>query len=111
MSDYKRVWQIDQAKGSYFELQDYFRKFDPLHQREDEIFTKLGYIDVQHLAPRIRGRVMMGVGLMDTVCPPSTQFAAYNKIVSDKDLRVYPDFGHEALPGHPDAVFQFMSAL
>lgn len=24
--------------------------------------------------------VLMGVGLMDTVCPPSTQFAAYNKI-------------------------------
>jgi cephalosporin-C deacetylase len=111
LSDYKRVWQMDQAKAAYFELQDHFRRFDPLHQREDEIFTKLGYIDVQHLAPRIRGRVMMGVGLMDTVCPPSTQFAAYNKIESDKDLRVYPDFGHEALPGHPDKVFQFMREL
>ena len=111
LSDYKRVWQIDQAKNAYFELQDYFRKFDPLHQREDEVFTKLGYIDVQHLAPRIRGRVMLGLGLMDTICPPSTQFAYYNKIASEKDLRVYPDFGHEALPGHPDAVFQFMSDL
>ena len=111
LSDYKRVWQMDQAKDAYFELQDYFRKHDPLHQREDEISTKLGYIDVQHLAPRIKGRVMMGVGLMDTVCPPSTQFAAYNKIESEKDLRVYPDFGHEPLPGHPDEVFQFMTAL
>ena len=54
---------------------------------------------------------MMGVGLMDTICPPSTQFAAYNKIESEKDLRVYPDFGHEMLPGHSDAVFQFMSEL
>ena len=111
LSDYKRVWQMDQAKDAYFELQDYFRRFDPLHRREDEIFTKLGYIDVQHLARRIRGQVMLGMGLMDTVCPPSTQFAAYNKIESEKEIVVYPDFGHEALPGHSDTIFQFMSAL
>jgi cephalosporin-C deacetylase len=54
---------------------------------------------------------MMTVGLMDTVCLPSTQFAAYNKIRADKELRVYPDFGHEALPGLSDAVCQFMSEL
>ena len=111
LSDYKRVWQMDQAKDAYFELQDYFRRFDPLHQREDEVFTRLGYIDVQHLARRIRGRVMLGMGLMDTVCPPSTQFAAYNKIESEKELAVYPDFGHETLPGHADTIFQFMSDL
>ncbi|MCY3801543.1 MAG: acetylxylan esterase [Chloroflexi bacterium] len=111
LCDYKRVWQMDQAKDAYLELQEFFRHFDPLHEREDETFTRLGYIDVQHLAGRIRGRVMMGVGLMDTICPPSTQFAAYNKIESEKDLRVYPDFGHEMLPGHSDAVFQFMSEL
>ena len=102
---------MDQAKDAYFELQAYFRTFDPLHQREDEVFTRLGYIDVQHLARHIEGRVMMTVGLMDTVCPPSTQFAAYNKIRTDKELRVYPDFGHETLPGLSDATFQFMSAL
>jgi cephalosporin-C deacetylase len=111
LSDYKRVWEIDQAKDAYFELQAFFRAFDPLHRREDEIFTRLGYIDVQHLAQRIEGRVMMAVGLMDTVCPPSTQFAAYNKIQADKDLHVYPDFGHETLPGISDAIFQFMSEL
>ena len=111
LSDYQRVWEMDQAKDAYFELQAYFRAFDPLHQREDEVFTRLGYIDVQHLARRIEGRVMMTVGLMDTVCPPSTQFAAYNKIRADKELRVYPDFGHEALPGLTDAIFQFMTKL
>ena len=111
LSDYKRVWQIDQARDAYLELQKYFRHFDPMHEREDEVFTRLGYIDVQNLTPRIKGRVMMGVGLMDTICPPSTQFAAYNKIQSDKDVLVYPDFGHETLPGHSDAVFTFMSEL
>ena len=111
LSDYKRVWEMDQAKEAYFELQAYFRSFDPLHEHEDEVFTRLGYIDVQHLARRIEGRVMMTIGLMDTICPPSTQFAAYNKIGAEKELRVYPDFGHEMLPGGKDEIFQFMSGL
>jgi cephalosporin-C deacetylase len=111
LSDYKRVWSIDQAENAYFELSDFFRRFDPLHQREDEFFNRLGYIDVQHLAPRIRGEVMLSVGLMDKICPPSTQFAAYNKIASPKSLRVYPDYAHEVLPGNADAVFHFMSQL
>jgi cephalosporin-C deacetylase len=50
----------------------------------------------------------MGVALMDTICPPSTQFSAYNKIKAPKELVIYPDFGHEALPGMHDIILQFM---
>ena len=102
---------MDQAKDAYWELQDYFRKYDPLHEREEEVFTKLGYIDVQFLCPRIHAEVMMAVGLMDTVCPPSTQYAAYNKIQSEKSAVIYPDYGHENLPGHSDRMFEFMCRL
>jgi len=111
LCDYKRVWELDLDVNAYAELRDYFRWFDPLHQQEDAIFMKLGYLDVQHLCPRIRGQVLMAVGLLDEVTPPSTQFAAYNKIVAPKSMAIYPDFGHENLPGHPDAVFQFMMGL
>ncbi|MBN1555062.1 MAG: acetylxylan esterase [Phycisphaerae bacterium] len=111
LCDYRRVWEMDLAKHAYEELRAYFRKFDPLHEREDEIFTKLGYIDAQHLAPRIRAEVYMAVGLMDDICPPSTQFAAYNKITSKKSLEIYPDFGHEELKGHSDRIFQFLRGL
>lgn len=111
LTDYKRVWEMDLAKDAYAELQRHFKVFDPLHKRENEIFTKLGYIDTQFLAPRIRAHVMMAVGLMDTICPPSTQFAAYNKIASKKELVIYPDFGHEHLPGIWDKAFQFMAGL
>jgi cephalosporin-C deacetylase len=48
---------------------------------------------------------------MDTVCPPSTQFAAYNKIKAKKSLQIYPDYGHETPPGYEDSVFQFMRRL
>ncbi|MBW7457006.1 acetylxylan esterase, partial [Paenibacillus sepulcri] len=107
LSDYRRVWEMDLAKDAYAELRTYFRHFDPQHKREDEIFTKLGYIDIQYLAERIKGEVLMGTGLMDTICPPSTQFAAYNKITAPKRLEIYPDFGHEGLPGHHDKIFQY----
>jgi cephalosporin-C deacetylase len=111
LSDYRRVWEIDLAKDAYNELKEWFRHFDPQHRREQQVFEQLGYIDIQHLAPRIRGEVLMGVGLMDTVCPPSTQFAAYNKITAPKSLAVFPDFGHEHLPGLNDRIFQFMLGL
>ena len=111
LSDYKRVWQMDLANVAYEELRLYFRLFDPMHKREDEIFTRLGYIDVQHLAPRIEGKVLMGTGLMDEICPPSTQFAAYNKIKSPKEMTIYPDFKHENLPGNSDKIFQLMQGL
>jgi len=111
LCDYQRVWEMDLAKGAYQELQDYFRHVDPRHEREAEIFTTLGYVDVQFLAPRIQGEVLMFTGLMDTICPPSSQFAAYNKITSKKSVTFYPDFGHEGLPDSGDRTFQFMLGL
>ena len=108
LCDYQRVWEMDLARDAYQELRDYFRRFDPLHAREKEIFTLLGYIDNQHLAHRIRAKVLMLTGLMDNICPPSSQFAAYNKITAEKDVVIYPDFGHEWLPNGGDYTMQFM---
>jgi cephalosporin-C deacetylase len=108
LCDYKRVWEMDQAKDAYAELRTWFRHFDPTHAREDEVFTKLGYIDCQHLAPRIKAETHFGIGLMDSICPPSTQFAAFNKITAKKSHTIYPDFGHEGLPGFNDKVLRFL---
>ncbi|EHS54931.1 acetylxylan esterase [Paenibacillus sp. Aloe-11] len=98
LSDYKRAWALDATTSAYEELVYYFRWFDPNHVREEELFQRLGYIDIQHLADRIRGRVLFVTGLSDIVCPPSTQFAVYNKIVSDKEMLLYHEYGHEYLP-------------
>ncbi len=111
LCDYRRVWDMDLVARAYAELKEYFRLFDPTHARRDQIFERLGYIDVQHLAPRIKAKILMGTGLMDQVCPPSTQFAAYNKIESPKEMVTYPDFGHEKLPDFEDRTFQFMAGL
>ncbi len=108
LSDYMRVWEMDQAKDAYKELQEYFRHSDPMHKLEATIFEKLGYIDIQFLAPRVQAEVLWGIGLTDTICPPSTQFAVYNKLTSSKKMAIYPDFGHEPLPGWSDQAFQFL---
>ncbi len=111
LSDYKRVWEMDLDAGAYRELRDYFRMFDPTHAREDEIFTRLGYIDVHHLAPRIRANTLMLASLIDDVCPPSTQFAAFNAITAEKRMVIYPDFGHENLPGSGDQTYSHLIEL
>ncbi|MDL2318370.1 acetylxylan esterase [Eubacteriales bacterium OttesenSCG-928-A19] len=111
LCDYQRVWEMDLSVSAYAELREYFRHFDPQHHREQEVFTKLGYIDVQHLAPRIQANVLMYTGLMDQVCPPSTQFAAYNKIAGPKQIEIFPDFAHETLPGSSDMTMLRMLAM
>lgn len=111
LSDYKRSWHMDLTKRAYAELTEYFRRFDPMHEREDEVWTTLGYIDIQNLAKRIKAQVLMATGLLDDCVPPSTQFACYNKITSEKRLRVYPDFNHEGYPGTDDAVLQWFMEL
>lgn len=111
LSDYRRVWEMDLAKDAYHELSLFFRRHDPTHERIEHWFTRLGYIDVQHLASRIQADVMMAIGLMDPICPPSSQFAIYNKIRSKKTRVLYPDFGHEWLPGWSDREWDFFAGL
>lgn len=108
LCDYRRVWELDLDKDAYDELRQYFRRFDPRHERAEAVFTKLGYVDAQHLAPRIRARLRMYTGLMDTICPPSTQFAAYNKVKAPKSMLIYPDYAHENYPDLEDDQMQFM---
>ena len=111
LADFKRVWEMDLDKDAYDGLRFYFRSYDPTHERENEIFERLGYIDIQNLAKRIKAEVLMSTGLQDNICPPSTQYAVYNKIKSKKTHIIYPDFGHEWLKGNDDLVFEFMSDL
>lgn len=111
LCDYQRVWELDYARQAYEELRLYLRFHDPRHERVKDLFTRLGYVDVQHLAPRIRAETLMFTGLMDTICPPSSQFAAYNNIPARKDVVIYPDFTHEVLPGQIDRTFNFMRGM
>ena len=58
----------------------------------------LSYFDTMNLTERIRCPTFMGVGLQDRVCPPTTSFAAFNRIPGEKIFRIYPESSH-GLPG------------
>jgi cephalosporin-C deacetylase len=60
----------------------------------------LRYVDCALLARRITARCLLSVGLMDTICPPSTVFAAYNEISAGKDIAVHPFTGHAVPTAH-----------
>jgi len=111
LSDYKRTWEMDLYKLAYEELAQYLRNLDPRHQRVDEMFEMLGYIDVGNLAPRIQGETYMFISLMDDICPPSTQFSAYNRIAAKKSCEIYPNHGHEGLPDSAELIFEFFKGL
>ncbi|MBB6097416.1 cephalosporin-C deacetylase [Deinobacterium chartae] len=63
--------------------------------REEQVLQTLSYFDLVHLAPRITAPALFSVGLMDPVCPPSTVFAAYNRLSGPREIRVYRYNAHE----------------
>ncbi|MDM8001905.1 MAG: acetylxylan esterase [Bacteroidota bacterium] len=68
----------------------------------DQVYHTLSYFDIKNLAPMIKAPLIMGAGLMDDVCPPHINFAAYNLVTSEKKYIVYPYAGH----GLPDDFYR-----
>lgn len=64
------------------------------------VFTTLAYVDGMNLAPRANAKALFSVALMDTTCPPSTVFAAYNHYAGEKEIRVWPYNNHEGGQSH-----------
>lgn len=66
---------------------------------EDAARATLRHVDNALLATRIRARTVLSVGLMDTVCPPSTVYAAYNALRADREIIELPFSGHDVPNG------------
>ena len=97
LSNFRRAIDISPA-GPYLEFSNYFRRnSDPAI--EEKAMETLSYYDVMNLADRINCPVLVSIGLIDQITPPSTVFAAYNHIGSEqKEIKVYRYFGHEFMP-------------
>jgi cephalosporin-C deacetylase-like acetyl esterase len=88
------------------DFRDYFRvatwpgnEFVVLVEQEkkltwDQVYYTLSYFDIKNLAHLIKAPMIMGAGLMDDVCPPHINFAAYNLVTAEKKYIVYPKAGH-----------------
>lgn len=64
-------------------------------ERAAQVFQTLDYFDGLNFAPRIRARALFSTALMDTICPPSSVYAAYNYVSGEKAIKVYDYNGHE----------------
>ena len=95
LADFKRVWEMDLDIGAYEGIRYYFRWFDPMHIREKEIFEKLGYIDIVNFASNLNCELLVGTALLDSICPPSTQYAIFNNANCNKKHLVFHKYGHE----------------
>jgi cephalosporin-C deacetylase len=66
---------------------------------EDKVFHTLSYFDGVNFAARATVPALYSVALMDTTCPPSTVFAAYNHWGGPKQIEVWPWNAHEGGEG------------
>jgi cephalosporin-C deacetylase-like acetyl esterase len=60
-----------------------------------QITAVSGYYDSVNFARRIRIPAIVGVGLIDTTCPATTVFSAYNVLQGPKQIDVAPLMGHD----------------
>ncbi|KQR08385.1 acetylxylan esterase [Cellulomonas sp. Leaf334] len=66
----------------------------------DQVLRTLSYVDGVHFAARATAPALFATGLRDTVCPPSTVFAAHNAYAADHEIAVYPYNHHEGGEAH-----------
>jgi len=61
----------------------------------EQVMRTLSYLDGVHFAARATAPALFATGLRDSICPPSTVFAAHNAYAADREMAVYPHNHHE----------------
>ncbi len=86
------IWAEESKNITYQELMTMIQKYP---HREEELHRVLSYFDNLNLSSWIKAKTVVTCATRDTVCPPSTIFAVYNHIGSDKIMEVLPYYGHD----------------
>lgn len=107
LCDFRGIYQNNFICPSYEEITWYFRQRDPNHLKEEFFFERLGYIDLKNRTGDIKCNVLWMTALMDTVCPPFSQLAAYNNITSEKKIVYFPEYQHEYLLYAGDQILKY----
>lgn len=89
------------STGPYLELAAYLATH---RDHVEQVMSTLAYFDVASLAAWAQAPALMSVALMDTVCPPSTVYAAYNAYAGPKAIQTYPFNDHEGGQFHQEAI-------
>jgi cephalosporin-C deacetylase-like acetyl esterase len=67
------------------------------------------YYDAVNFARRIKVPMIFGVGLIDTTCPPTTVFSAYNVVQGPKQIDIAPLMGHSFSPTYNKMMQKFIA--
>jgi cephalosporin-C deacetylase len=91
LSDFPRAIRIADSQP-YAQVAGYLK----VHRhRVGQVERTLSYVDAAILGRTAKVPALFSVGLMDTVCPPSTVYAAYNWYGGPKEIIEYPFNDHE----------------
>lgn len=75
---------------------------------DEEMYAFLSYFDTKNMATCINSSVIASSGLIDTTCPPHTNFAPFNNLpTEDKQMIVAPEMGHDYPAGWIQTSLQF----
>ncbi len=66
------------------------------------VVEAMSYYDAIYFSARSQAETFIGVGLIDTTCPPPGVYAAYNQIKQAKQIVPAPDGTHHSAPNTPD---------
>ena len=63
----------------------------------DAAIDAVGFLDSACAAELVRVPALIGTALLDQSAPTEGTFALYNRLPEQKEMRVYPKFGHERI--------------
>jgi len=96
LSHFRRAVDIT-TEDPYREITRYLSTH---RDRTEQVFRTLSYFDVANLVTAANAPALFSVALMDTVCPPSTVYAAFRQYAGPAEIVVYPYNDHEGGQAH-----------
>jgi len=73
-------------------------------QPSGNVVEAVRYYDAMNFATRTKAGAIVTVGFIDTTCPPSSVYAAYNNLPGKKSIHTDPDAGHTSTPKASEAM-------
>ncbi|MEO8531398.1 MAG: acetylxylan esterase [Deltaproteobacteria bacterium] len=91
LCDFRRSTGVA-SRDPYLEINRYLS----VHRgAEEQTFQTLNYFDGVHFATRAKAPALFSVALMDTICPPSSIYGAFNAYAGKKQIERYTFNDHE----------------
>jgi cephalosporin-C deacetylase-like acetyl esterase len=64
----------------------------------ETLVNNFEYFNLKSFVPNIKCKVLIGIGLLDPLVPPTNELIMYNNIKTPKKLFIYPNLPHEVGP-------------